>query len=46
MPIIPSYADYTYRGFPRQCHGIPEEPRYNALARYLAEAWCEPGTLE
>ena len=46
VPIIPSYADYTYRGFPRQCHGIPEEPRYNALVRYLAEAWCEPGVIE
>ncbi len=46
VPIIPSYADYNYRGFPRQCHGIPEDPRYNALVRYLAEAWCEPGVLE
>lgn len=46
VPIIPAYADYNYRGYPRKCHGIPEEPRYNALIRYLAEAWCEPGVLK
>ena len=46
VPIISAYADNNYKGFPKKCHGIAEEPRYNVLIRYMYEAWCEPGVLK
>ena len=46
VPAIPAYTDYAYKGFPKRCHAISEEPRYNTLVRYMSEAWCEPGLLK
>lgn len=46
VPVLPAYADFNYKGYPRRCHGITEEPRYNTLIRYMSEAWCEPGVLK
>ena len=46
VPVIPAYADYNYKGFPKRCHGISEEPAYNSLVRYMSEAWCDPGLLK
>jgi peptide/nickel transport system substrate-binding protein len=45
VPVIALYADYNYRGYPKGCHGIQQEHRYNVLIRYMAEAWCEQGVL-
>ena len=46
VPIIPAYTDNNYKGYPKKCHNINEEPRYNTLIRYMFEAWCEAGVLK
>ena len=44
-PVVTLYADYNYRGYPKGCHGVLEEHRYNVLLRYMSEVWCEEGVL-
>jgi peptide/nickel transport system substrate-binding protein len=44
-PVVTLYADLNYRGYPKGCHGIQQEHRYNVLLRYMSEVWCEEGVL-
>jgi peptide/nickel transport system substrate-binding protein len=44
-PVTITYTDNNYRGYPRGCHGIQEEHRYNVLLRYMSEVWCDEGVL-
>ena len=42
-PVTITYADNNYRGYPRGCHGIQEEHRYNVLLRYMSEVLVRGG---
>ena len=45
-PVLMTYTDFNYKGYPKGCHGVLEEHRYNVLIRYVREAWCEAGALK
>ncbi len=45
VPVLITYTDNNYRGYPKGCHGIQQEHRYNVLIRYMSEVWCDEGVL-